>query len=170
MDYIVPGVLQARILEWVAFPFSRGSSWPRDQSLVSCIAGEFFLPAEPQGSPDLLHLTWYSYVNMKSTNVAANGIISLFLWLSNIPLYICYHIFFFHLFVARSGFHVLTIANSAAVNIGIYVTFWIRVFSGCKKWTQWHILFSWAQKSLQIVTSSMKLKSPCSLEEKLWQT
>ena len=33
---------QARILEWVAIPFSRGSSWPRDQTRVSCIAGRFF--------------------------------------------------------------------------------------------------------------------------------
>ena len=31
-----------RILEWVAIPFSRGSSWPRDQTLFSCIAGRFF--------------------------------------------------------------------------------------------------------------------------------
>ena len=42
MDYTVHGVLQARILEWVAFPFSRGSSQPRDQALVSHIAGGFF--------------------------------------------------------------------------------------------------------------------------------
>ena len=42
MDYIVHGILQARILEWVAFPFSRGSSQPRDQTPVSCIAGRFF--------------------------------------------------------------------------------------------------------------------------------
>ena len=40
------GILQARILEWVAFPFSRGSSPPRDRSPVSCIAGGL-LPAEP---------------------------------------------------------------------------------------------------------------------------
>ena len=33
----VPGVLQARTLEWVAVPFSRGSSWPRDRTCVSCI-------------------------------------------------------------------------------------------------------------------------------------
>ena len=38
----VYGFLQARILEWVAFPFSNGSSWPRDRSWVSCIAGRFF--------------------------------------------------------------------------------------------------------------------------------
>jgi len=30
IDYTVPGILQARILEWAAFPFSRGSSQPRD--------------------------------------------------------------------------------------------------------------------------------------------
>ena len=42
MDYIVHGILQARILEWVAAPFSRGSSQPRDQTQVSLIAGGFF--------------------------------------------------------------------------------------------------------------------------------
>ena len=38
----VRGILQARILEWVAIPFSRGSSWPRGWTWVSCIAGRFF--------------------------------------------------------------------------------------------------------------------------------
>ena len=38
----VHGILQARILEWVAIPFSRGSSQSRDQTLISCIAGGFF--------------------------------------------------------------------------------------------------------------------------------
>ena len=38
----VHGILEARILEWVAISFSRGSSWPRDWTLVSCIAGGFF--------------------------------------------------------------------------------------------------------------------------------
>ena len=41
MDYTVHGILQARILEWVAFPFSRGSSQPRDQTQVFCLAGRF---------------------------------------------------------------------------------------------------------------------------------
>ena len=36
------GIFQARILEWVAMPSSRGSSQPRDWTLVSCIAGGFF--------------------------------------------------------------------------------------------------------------------------------
>ena len=38
----VHGILQARILEWVAIPFSRGSSWTRDRTQVSSIAGRFF--------------------------------------------------------------------------------------------------------------------------------
>ena len=42
MEYTVHGILQARILEWVALPFSRGSSQPRDQTQVSYIAGGFF--------------------------------------------------------------------------------------------------------------------------------
>ena len=47
MDYSRPGsadhaILQARILEWFAIPFCRGSSRPRDQSWVSCPAGRFF--------------------------------------------------------------------------------------------------------------------------------
>ena len=38
----VHGILQARILGWVAISFSRGSSWPRDRTQVSCIAGRHF--------------------------------------------------------------------------------------------------------------------------------
>ena len=42
MDYTVHGILQARILEWVDFPFSRGSPQPRDQTQVSHVSGRFF--------------------------------------------------------------------------------------------------------------------------------
>ena len=42
LGYTVHGILQARILEWVTFPFSRGSSQPRDRTQVSLIAGGFF--------------------------------------------------------------------------------------------------------------------------------
>ena len=48
-DYTVHGILQARILEWVAFPFSRGSSQPRDQTQVTRIAGRYQL--SHKGSP-----------------------------------------------------------------------------------------------------------------------
>ena len=42
LEYTVYGILQDRILEWVAFPFSMGSSQPRNQTRVFCIAGGFF--------------------------------------------------------------------------------------------------------------------------------
>ena len=42
MDYTVHEILQARILEWVAVPFSRGSYQPRDWTQVSWIVGGFF--------------------------------------------------------------------------------------------------------------------------------
>ena len=42
MDYTVHGILQARKLEWLAFPFSRGSSQLRDRTQVSRTAGVFF--------------------------------------------------------------------------------------------------------------------------------
>ena len=42
MDYTVHEILQARILEWVAFTFSRGSFQTRARTQVSCIAGRCF--------------------------------------------------------------------------------------------------------------------------------
>ena len=46
----VHGILQATIMEWVVFPFSRGSSQPRDRTQVSCFAGGFFATVPP-GKP-----------------------------------------------------------------------------------------------------------------------
>jgi len=57
----VHGILQARTLEWVAIPFSRGSSRPRDQTCISCTGSRFFTncatwevrPLDHQGIPSL---------------------------------------------------------------------------------------------------------------------
>ena len=49
MDCRIHGILQAGILEWVAFPFSRGSSQPRDKARSPAMQADSF-PAEPQGS------------------------------------------------------------------------------------------------------------------------
>ena len=58
MDYSLPGssvheILQARILEWVAIPLSRGSSQPRDRTLVSRIAGRHFTIRATREAPAL---------------------------------------------------------------------------------------------------------------------
>ena len=47
----VHGIMQARILEWAAISFSRGSSQPRDQTWVFCIASRFSYHLNHQGSP-----------------------------------------------------------------------------------------------------------------------
>ena len=56
MDCILPdsslhGMLQARILEWVAVSFSRGPSRPRDRTQVSCVAGRFFTNRATREAP-----------------------------------------------------------------------------------------------------------------------
>ena len=59
VDYTIHGILQARILEWVAFPFSRGSSQPRDWNQVSHIASRFFTSwatREAQSGHGLIHI------------------------------------------------------------------------------------------------------------------
>ena len=55
----VHGIFQARILEWIAFSFCRGSSWLRDRTHVSCIsctAGRFFTTAPPGKPEELIQL------------------------------------------------------------------------------------------------------------------
>ena len=69
MDYTVHGILQARILEWVAFPFSRGSSHPRDWTPVSRIAGRFFTfwaTREAQGVARGKYPVWIDYIYYQS--------------------------------------------------------------------------------------------------------
>ena len=57
--WTVHGILQARILEWVAFPFSRGSSQPRDWTQVSHIAGGILYQLSHKRSPRILE--WVAY-------------------------------------------------------------------------------------------------------------
>ena len=56
-DSSVLGILQARILDWVAIPFSRGSSQPRDANLP-CIAGRFSTPWVSTEAPDYRRHGW----------------------------------------------------------------------------------------------------------------
>ena len=53
MDHTVHRILQARMLEWGAFPFSRGSSPHRDRTQVFRIAGRFFYQLSYQGNPGI---------------------------------------------------------------------------------------------------------------------
>ena len=92
MDYTVHGILQARILEWVAFSFFNGSFQPKDQTQVSCISGEFFTSWATRKS------IYHILLNQSSADQ--------------------------HL----GCFHVLASVNSAAMNIGMHVSFQLSLF------------------------------------------
>ena len=62
----VHGILQARKLEWVAIPFSRGSFWPRDWTLVSCIGRWILYHLGHQGSPYLCSISWNLWMKKRS--------------------------------------------------------------------------------------------------------
>ena len=69
------GILQARILEWVAISSSRGYSWPRDQahvSCVSCFAGGFFT-TRPPGKPLIIPSSCKSPCKKKSLKIIVYG-------------------------------------------------------------------------------------------------
>ena len=97
MDYTVHGILQARILEWVTFPFSRGLPNPRIE-LRSPTLQANSLPAEPPGKP------WSTYPN---ENLSADN----FLMIKNIFFPLCSFFFIFRLvnlqFLLIISHHVL---------------------------------------------------------------
>ena len=75
MDYTVHEILQARILEGVAFPFSRGSSQPRDRTQVSHIAGSFSTSCVRRATKDndrLLDMCSY-YTRSLASHPVING-------------------------------------------------------------------------------------------------
>ena len=97
------GILQAGTQEWVAMPSSRGSSQPRIQTQVSCIAGGFFTTEPPRKPLQSLqiYLFWTFHILCGLLWLAAftehhgfeihpQSLVSLlhhFLWLNNIPLH-----------------------------------------------------------------------------------
>ena len=78
MDYTVCGILQARILEWAAFPFSRGSSQPKDWTQVSCIAVDSFLVESwATGKPLVCSVDAYPSISMHFCLEISNFIVCL---------------------------------------------------------------------------------------------
>ena len=80
--YMFPGyqgILHVRTLEYVAVPFSRRSSWPRDPTQVSCIAGRFFTLWATRQAPKVLVtqscLTLCDPVNCSSPGSSVHGIL-----------------------------------------------------------------------------------------------
>ena len=67
-DYTVYGILQARILEWVAFPFSRGSCQPRIEPRSPTLQADS-LPAEPPGKLKLISTISYKHKMKEIENI-----------------------------------------------------------------------------------------------------
>ena len=81
MDYTVHGILQARILEWVAFPFSRGSSQPRDWIQVSLILQVDSLPAKPPRKPFILINRLFNSFSLSAIRVVSSAYLRLLIFL-----------------------------------------------------------------------------------------
>jgi len=69
--FSVHGIFQARILEWVTISFSRGSTWPRDQSHISCIGQRILYTAQP-GKPIPLPQHWINFTTHFSSSDKIN--------------------------------------------------------------------------------------------------
>ena len=145
-DYSPPGssihgIFQARILEWIAISFCRGSSQLRDQTQVSYIVDRLFTIWATRES--------LRYAGDTTLMAKSKELKSLLISVKKES--------------GKAGLK-LNIQKTKIMAPGP-ITSW-QIDWG----KQWQILFSWALKSLWMVTATMKLKAAWSLEEKLWQT
>ena len=89
IDYTVHRILQARILEWVAIPFCRGSSQSRDWSQVSHIAGRFFTSWATWGSPQI-YIFLLGHLHGLWKQLPKSGMPNLNYENPNFPLWTCF--------------------------------------------------------------------------------
>ena len=115
-----------RILEWVAYPFSSGSSWPRNQTGVSCTAGRIFTSWATRESPNILDtcaIFHRCFANIFCQTVAFLSILlTVFLWQ---VIYIKKYIFgFCSLFLAQSSQNPWNVLCNKSHPLILYLVFW----------------------------------------------
>ena len=123
----VHGIFQARILEQVATSFSKGPSWRRDWthiSCVSCIDEQILYCWGTKISPYLLHLLWKTL----SLCYKCLYVILLHSWVIFHCIYVSHLLYpFICWWIFRTL--LLALINSAVMNTGVHVSFWIIVYS-----------------------------------------
>ena len=149
------GILQARLLEWVVISFSRGSSQPRDQTWDSRIPGRHFnLWATREAGMRIAGRNINNLRYADDTTLMAESeeeLKSLLMRMKEEN--------------EKVGLK-LNIQKTKTMASGP-ITSWGNRWGNSRNS---QILFSWAPKSLQMVTAAMKLKDAYSLEGKLWPT
>ena len=78
--FSVCGILQARILEWGAITFSKGSSWSRNWTRVSCIAGRFFTDWKILYQPLMWCITWIDLYILDNPFISVINLIDYGVW------------------------------------------------------------------------------------------
>ena len=153
MDYVVLGILQARILEWVAYPFSRGSFQLRNWTEVSCTAGGFSTNRAIGEAPTLSN---WKLINPSCTFL--NFYFYFLVWfplyssilVSILPFWICSYFFLQPwLLKFRCLFLFLFFPWWASFGPVVFHFVWIWVKISCAKWELlffWsHIILFWTQ-------------------------
>ena len=99
------GILQVRIVEWVAIPFSRGSSWSSDRTWVSCIVGWFFTiwATRETGFPWSVHVLIQYILHFTHISLSLSEIISFICLRYYLCLQLEHEFFLFlHGFISRT--------------------------------------------------------------------
>ena len=158
----IPGILQARTLEWVAISFSNAWKWKvKVKSLSKCLHDpmDCSLPGSSvHGILEARVLEWVA--------IAFSGIY-VYLWLIHIEVWQKATKFCKSNYPSIKNKAKLSIQKRKIIGKEDLVPSLHKWGNKCK---QWQTLFYWAPKSLRTVNTAMKLKDSCSLEEKLWKT
>ena len=144
----VHGILQARILEWIAMLFSRGSSWPRDWTQISCTAGRFFTVWATREALYAEHIMWNAGLDESQARMKIAGRnINNIKYADDTTL------------IAESKEELKSLlmkVKEESENVGLELNIQkTKIMASCpitswqiegKKWKQWQILFSWVPK------------------------
>ena len=158
----VHGILQARILEWVAISFSRGSSWPRDRTQVSCTAGRFFTnwatisPSNEYSGLIFFRIDWFHLL-------VAQGTLKSLLQHQSSKASILWHLAFFmvqfsHMYMTTGKTISLTICTFVGKVMCLLfnmLSMFVMVFLPRGH----HLLILWLQLASTVILEPKKIKS-----------